>query len=139
MGKNLVILGADFSANGIKTPINLNPNWTNNQAWVAELATLGDLSSSSIFKTSNKVELPLDAAKLYYTRCIYTTSGGGPSHFGLVFWDSNDEPIVGDPFPTGERGVTEVEISIPATAKYVSFTYFMETETPFKAIVSFED
>ena len=134
MGKNLIIKGADFSANGIFAP--LSPLWTDSKAWVARssLVTFGTTATSSQFKASNKIALPGGATSLKYTRCIYTTSGGVSSGFGLVFWDNNGGALSGDEIPAGTRDVTEVEISIPSGAKSVSFTYFMSTDVEFSAI-----
>ena len=136
MGKNLVIIGADFSENGIKNIIPLIPSWTDSKAWAAVDGTyFGQLRNSIQFKASNKIELPIRRNTLKYTRCVFTTSSGGDSGFGLVFWDSSDNPISGDTVPIGERGVTIEEISIPSNAVYVSFSYFMETDIPFSAEV----
>lgn len=136
MGKNLVIIGSDFSENGIKNIVRLNPSWTDSNAWIARSgSTFGTLLRSIIFKASNKIELPRGRDTLKYTRCVYTTQAGQSSGFGLLFWDSSDSPISGDVIPKGTSGVTVEEISIPSNAVYVSFTYFMETDTPFSAEV----
>jgi hypothetical protein len=133
MGKKLIIKGADFSENGIF--VNLLPTWTNSKAYVSDSssATFGQLSNSSQFKASDKIELPAGVGSIKYTRPVYTTSAGYKSGFGLVFWDATNTAISGDDIPKGDRDVQVVTISIPASAKYVSFTYFMDTEVEFFA------
>ena len=137
MGKKLVILGADFSENGISVGIPINVGqWTNSKAYVSNNNTsnpLGRILNSSVFKISDKVELPNGVRSIKYTRPIYTTGAGQKSNYGLVFWLNATTPISGDDIPMGTRSVEEVTIEIPANAVYVSFTYFMDTDVPFVA------
>lgn len=135
MGKKIIVKGADFSANGFMEPEVLSPTWTDSKALVARDSSqdYGDAKTSTTFKISNKLDVGQHLT-LTYTRPNFTTGGGVQSGYGTVFYDSSNNPVGGDEIPKG-TGVMVVTINIPENAATVAFTYFMETEVSFSAIL----
>lgn len=138
MGKSLIIKGADFSANSMGRLVSLTSlfTWTDEYAIVAntDSANYGNVMASTAFKASNSVSvLVYQGATMQIASCKYKTSNGQQSPYGIVFYNSSDEPISSYQFPlysagSGGTGIGEtISLTIPANASYVKATYFTAT------------
>ncbi len=135
MGKSLIIKGADFSANSIGRLISLTSQftWTDGYGVVA-LSThtnYGNTASSTAFKASNVVSVSsYQGQTMQIASCKYKTSSSQQSPYGIVFYNSSNEPVGSYQFPNNTSGSAgtgageTAEITIPSTATTVKATYF---------------
>ena len=135
MGKSLIIKGADFSANSMGRLVSLTSlfTWTEGYAVVANTgsASYGNVATSTAFKASNAVSVSsYQNASMQIASCKYKTSNSQQSPYGIVFYNSSDQPISSYQFPlysagSGGTGIGEtITLTVPATASYVKATYF---------------
>lgn len=106
--------------------------FTDGQALFAETTNLGTINSSSVFATSNYVDVSEFRGKvLNITMPVYTLSNGDRPYYGLCFYDSNQNVLESSAYRMniGENSVEIAGVEIPNDAKYVITTYYASNYT----------
>lgn len=137
MGKKLIIKGADFSVNGIPSPVDITGRFSWEDGGGISIQT-GNINPSQAFKCTPQGE-GVDISN-YIGRTIkitiprYNTTSGAQALFGHVILNSEGDivralqfPLYSeDPSVTSQGDVIVVSAVIPDTAKFMKATFFKD-------------
>lgn len=107
-------------------------DWTINKAYVSDNSgdpskEVGSINNSTFFCASQKVDIS-GYSNISFTLPIKTSSYGTLLGFGVIFFNSNNEPVGTVNIPMGDPGVKTIKMSIPANAVTVGFTWWITDE-----------
>lgn len=134
MGKSIVIKGADFAVNAIRT-VTLSPIheeitdlfiWTNN----ISVQINGDEGSTTFYKSSGFVDVSR-YAKIVVAQPMYRVGPITNGYPAICFYDQNKTVISGKHYRvsdiSGQPSTEMYEYILPEGTKYIRTNYFLES------------